>query len=49
MRIGNWCFGNSGYAVHYYTDEQGRHQTLYIHREIITRALSKAPSGTQID
>ena len=41
MRIGSWCFSKSGYAVHYYTDEQGRHKTLYMHRVLMAYALRK--------
>jgi hypothetical protein len=49
MQIGRWCFSQSGYAVHYCSDELGRRQTLYMHRVVMEYALRSAPPGTQVD
>lgn len=49
MRVGRWSYSASGYAVHYYTDDQGRSKTLYLHRVIMAHALRKAPPGIQVD
>lgn len=48
--IGRWCYSNSGYAVHYYQDEQGRRKTLYLHRVIYQRILRHPiPPNFQVD
>ncbi|MEO8610098.1 MAG: HNH endonuclease [Chloroflexota bacterium] len=50
LEIGTWCFSNSGYAVHYYSDEAGRRKTHFMHRLITARALGHAiPPGLQVD
>jgi hypothetical protein len=43
IRIGRWCYSNSGYAVHYYPEE-GKHKTLYMHR-----AIMQPPADLQVD
>lgn len=50
MAVGRWCYSNSGYAVHYYTDEYGQRKTLYMHRLIMARMLKDGiPPGMQVD
>jgi hypothetical protein len=50
VRIGRWCYSNSGYTVHYVTNEQGKQKTLYMHRVIMARILaSPIPFGLQVD
>lgn len=50
VAIGRWCFSNSGYAVHYYADENGQRKMLYLHRAIMARKLREPiPMNMQVD
>lgn len=49
IRIGNWCYSNAGYAVHYCTAENGKRTTLYMHRVIMVQALAKSAPSMQVD
>ena len=44
MALGRWSLSNSGYAIHWYSDEQGRRRCIYLHRFIIA-----APKHIQAD
>lgn len=49
-QIGSWCFSNSGYAVHYSKDVNGKRITLYMHRLVIQRSFGKPiPPDLQVD
>jgi hypothetical protein len=48
--LGKWCYSNSGYAVHYCINENGKRQTLYMHRAVMQRILGKPIlNGLQVD
>lgn len=51
VQIGRWCYSNSGYAVHYFKDEQGKRKTLYMHRMVYYLSLGNqhVPTGMQVD
>lgn len=46
-----WCYApGNGYALHYYTDDAGKHKTLFMHRAIYAHILGKPiPKGLQVD
>src|SRR5690349_18044755 len=47
--IGNWCY-ESGYAVHYFVNEEGKRKRIWMHRLIMQRVLNHCiPPRMQVD
>ena len=49
VSIGRWCHSNSGYAVHYWINDNGKHKTLFMHRAIMARMLGHPIASFQVD
>ena len=47
--IGNWSLSSKGYAIHWYTDEQGRRRMHYMHRLILMQMTQARPPDWTAD